>query len=285
MQLAAGAIGLTCAKTGEAEVMPGDDLLIGYPVAPEKLPRLRALARSRQLTVVTDSVEFARGLPGIGTLVEVDIGAGRCGVQTAEDAVAVAKACTDFRGLFYWPSWLGEAGFRAARAKIDAVQAALSRAGLRVEIVSGGSTPGAGRTPLIPQTTEIRPGTYVFYDASSMAAGICMELDCALKVVVTVVSTTVPGQCIIDGGSKTFSNDPTKGVETFGFFPGRRWTMSRMNEEHGYVSIEEPARIGEKVLVIPSHVCPAVNLHDEIWYGRDGRVEGSWRTAARGKIR
>lgn len=286
MQLAAGAIGLTVAKTGEAEVMPGDDILIGYPLTAEKLPRVLEMARQRRVTVAVDSVEIARGLPGVGTLVEVDIGAGRCGVQSPEDAVAVAQACSDFRGIFYWPSWLGEDGFRLAGKKIDAILAALQRAGFAVPIVSGGSTPGAGKTPMIPQTTEIRPGTYAFYDATSVATGCCTEAECALRVLVTVASTSVPGQCIIDAGSKTFSNDGTKGQTTFGRFVGKRWTMSKMSEEHGHVSLNgEGAKVGEKLWVIPSHVCPAVNLHDEIWYGRDGKVEGKWTVAARGKIR
>jgi D-serine deaminase-like pyridoxal phosphate-dependent protein len=286
MQLAAGAVGLTVAKTGEAEVMPGDDILIGYPLTSEKLPRVRELARRRRVTVAVDSVTIARGLPGINTLVELDIGAGRCGVQTPEEAVTVAKACTNFCGVFYWPSWLEESGFKAARTRIDATLAALRAAGFEVPIVSGGSTPGAGKTPLIPQTTEIRPGTYVFYDATSVATGHCAESDCALRVLVTVASTSVPGQCIIDAGSKTFSNDGTKGASTFGRFVGKSWTMPKMSEEHGHVALNgEPAKVGEKVWVIPSHVCPSVNLQDEIWYGRDGKVEGKWAVAARGKIR
>src|SRR5688572_12828274 len=144
MQLAAGAIGLTVAKTGEAEVMPGDDILIGYPLTAEKLPRVQAMARTRNVMVAVDSVTTAKGLPGVGTLVEVDIGAGRCGVQSPEEAVAVAQACTDFYGVFYWPSWLDESGFRAARGKIDATLATLKQAGFEVKIISGGSTPGVG---------------------------------------------------------------------------------------------------------------------------------------------
>jgi D-serine deaminase-like pyridoxal phosphate-dependent protein len=104
-------------------------------------------------------------------------------------------------------------------------------------------------------------------------------------VLTTVVSIAVPGQCRIDGGSKTFSSDPTRGSGTFGHFIGRRWTMRKMNEEHGYVEIQEPAHVGEKVWVVPSHVCPTVNLHDEVWYGRNGLVDGSWKVAARGKVR
>jgi len=286
MQLAAGAIGLTVAKVGEAEVMPGDDILIGYPLSAEKYPRVRELARTRRITVAVDSVTIARGLPGINTLVEVDIGAGRCGVQTPEDAVAVAQACTDFQGLFYYPAWLDDAQFQAGANKIEATLAALKAAGFEAKIVSGGSTPGAGKTPLIPQTTEIRPGTYVFHDATGVATGYCTEADCALRVLVTVVSTSVPGQCIIDGGSKTFTYDATKGAPNYGRFPGRPWTMPRMTEEHGHVALNGgSAKVGEKLWVIPSHVCPTVNLQDEIWYGRDGKVEGRWGVAARGKIR
>lgn len=285
MQLDAGAIGITVAKIGEAEVLPGDDVLVAYPLVKAKLPRLKELAAKRRVKVAVDSVDIARGLPGIETLVEIDVGVGRTGAQSPEQAVEIAKACTDFQGLFYWPSWLDEQGFRAACEKIDSVIKALSKAGFESKIISGGSTPGAAKTPLIPQTTEIRPGTYVFYDASSLEAKICTEDDCALRVLTTVVSTSVPGQCVIDGGSKTFSSDQTHGSGTFGHFIGCPWTMRKMNEEHGYVEIHGPARVGEKVWVVPSHVCPTVNLHDEIWYGRGGKVEGSWEVAARGKVR
>jgi D-serine deaminase-like pyridoxal phosphate-dependent protein len=289
LQLDAGAIGITVAKVGEAEVLPGDDVLVAYPLLQAKLPRLRELAKSRRVKVAVDSVDVARDLQGIDTLVEVDVGVGRTGAQSPEQAVEIARACSDFQGIFYWPSWLDEAGFRAACVKIDAVLAALTRAGFEAKIVSGGSTPGAAKTPLIPRTTEIRPGTYVFYDASSLAAQLCDEGDCALRVLTTVVSTTVPGQCVIDAGSKTFSSDQTVGAGTFGHFIGRghAWTMRKLNEEHGYVEIggEGRPRVGEKVWVVPSHCCATVNLHDEIWYGRGGRVEGSWRVAARGKVR
>ncbi|HVR71490.1 MAG TPA: alanine racemase [Vicinamibacteria bacterium] len=286
MQLDAGASGITVAKIGEAEVLPGDDVLVAYPIMPEKLPRLRALAESRRVTVVVDSVEAARGLPGIGAMVEVDIGVGRCGVTRPEQVVEIARACGDFRGLFYWPSWLDEEGFRKARTSVDEHIGALEAAGFGVPIVSGGSTPGAGKTTLIPATTEIRPGTYVFNDASCVANAVATLEECALRVLVTVVSTAVPGQCLIDGGSKTFSSDPTVNVGTFGLFPEHPdWTMRKMNEEHGYVKIGSPPRIGQKVWVVPSHVCATVNLHDKIAYGRGSKVEGAWKVAARGRVR
>ena len=290
LQLDAGAIGITVAKVGEAEVLPGDDVLVAYPLLQQKLPRLRELAKRRRVKVAVDSVGVARDLRGIATLVEVDVGVGRTGAQTPEQAVEIARACSEFQGVFYWPSWLDEAGFRAACTKIAAVLEALAAAGFEAPIVSGGSTPGAAKTPLIPQTTEIRPGSYVFYDASSLAARLCVEADCALRVLTTVVSTAVPGQCVIDAGSKTFSSDQTVDVGTFGHFLGHSWTMRKMNEEHGYVETHPrdgdlPPRVGEKVWVVPSHCCATVNLHDEIWYGRRDRVEGSWRVVARGKVR
>ncbi len=290
MQLEAGAVGLTVAKIGEAEVMPGEDILIGYPLMAEKLGRLREFASRRKgrVTVLADSPDAARALAGagVGVLVEMDVGVHRMGVQSTADALAVAKAAgSQFRGVFYWPSWLDLEGFKHARTMLDETVGALEAGGFRCEMVSGGSTPGADKTPLVPRTTEIRPGTYVFYDVNSLSTNLCALEECALKVLVTVVSTAVPGQCIIDGGSKTFSSDATINKGTFGTFPGHQWTMKKMNEEHGYVTIESPAKVGEKVWAIPSHVCPTVNLHDEIHYGRNRRVEGSWKVAARGKVR
>jgi D-serine deaminase-like pyridoxal phosphate-dependent protein len=254
MQLDAGAIGITVAKVGEAEVLPGDDVLVAYPLVKAKLPRLRELAKTRRVKVAVDSVAVARDLEGIETLVEIDVGVGRTGAQSPDQAVEVAKACSNFQGIFYWPSWLDEAGFSAACVKIDAVLDALSASGFEAKIVSGGSTPGAAKTPL-------------------------------LRVITTVVSTSVPGQCVIDAGSKTLSSDQTVGAGTYGHFVGRPWTLRKLNEEHGYVEIHGPARVGEKVWVVPSHVCPTVNLHDEVWYGRGGRVEASWKVAARGRVR
>src|SRR5688572_12073726 len=110
LQLDAGAIGITVAKIGEAEVLPGDDVLIAYPLVKAKVPPLRELAKKRRVKVAVDSIEVARDLAGIETLVEIDVGVGRTGAQSAEQAVEIARACSDFQGIFYWPSWLDEAG-------------------------------------------------------------------------------------------------------------------------------------------------------------------------------
>src|SRR5256885_8481986 len=108
MQLDAGAIGITVAKVGEAEVLPGDDVLVAYPLVKAKLPRLRQLAKTRRVKVAVDSVDVARDLEGIETLVESHVGVGRTGVQRPERAVEVAQACSAFQGLVYWPSCLDE---------------------------------------------------------------------------------------------------------------------------------------------------------------------------------
>jgi len=281
MQLAQGAIGITVAKLDEAEALPGDDVLVAYPLTPEKAARARAFLKSRRLTVVVDSVEGARAVEGIPALVEVDVGFGRCGVQTPEAYEEVAGACRPFRGLFYYPAGLDEKEYPAIGSK---VKACLDRRS--GELVSGGSTPGAARTPLVPGTTEIRPGTYAFHDAGTVSRGLATADDCALRVLVSVVSTAVPGQFIVDGGSKTFSFNPTKIVGGYGDFVGRPWRLDKLNDEHGFVKVQGPApRVGEKLWVIPGHVGTCMNQHDRVWYGRAGRVEGTWRVAARGGVR
>src|SRR4029077_13935147 len=120
MQLDAGAIGITVAKVGEAEVLPGDDVLVAYPLLRPKLPRLRALAKKRRVKVAVDSVDVARDLQWIDTMVEIDVGVGRCGAQTPEQAVEIAQACSDFQGIFYWPAWLDEGGLRGGGGQIAA---------------------------------------------------------------------------------------------------------------------------------------------------------------------
>lgn len=281
MQLALGARGLAVAKIGEAEVMPEAEVLVAYPVIPAKVPRLHALAKTRRVMVTVDSVEAARAAGDFEALVEVDVGFGRCGVQSPRDYEEVAAACARFRGLFYHGGGFDAAAMTRAA---EIIRACLARR--PAEIVSGGSTRTASMTHLIPETTEIRPGAYVFNDAGLVASGIAKREDCALRVLVSVVSTSVPGQCVIDGGSKTFSLNATKIVGGYGDFVDRPWRVEKMNEEHGFFPIEPgTARIGEKLWVIPGGAGTCVNLHDEIAYGRNGQVEGKWRVAGRGRTR
>jgi D-serine deaminase-like pyridoxal phosphate-dependent protein len=314
MQLAHGAVGLTVAKVGEAEVLAGaglDDILVAFPVmGDEKLRRLAEIASVRRVLVSLDSEAAAQELSRavaakgavIGVLVEFDAGAHRCGLDPGPDLVALAKAIEKlpglkFRGLmsFFGNVW-GMPEQRRAEAERVAERlcrglAAFRAENMPVEIVSGGSTPSAEFAHLIPGLTEIRPGTYVYNDLNTYYQDACALEDCAVRVVTTVVSTAVPGRAIVDAGSKTFSSDllgsgPKSGYGYVVEAPDA--PIIKLNEEHGHLDIaksQHPFRVGEVVTVIPNHVCTTVNMHDEIFTLRQGEVVGCWKIAARGKVR
>jgi D-serine deaminase-like pyridoxal phosphate-dependent protein len=138
--------------------------------------------------------------------------------------------------------------------------------------------------------TEIRPGTYIFNDRNTMLQGVAEEEDCAAVVLVTVVSKAVPGQVIVDGGSKTFSSDPCVAGHTgFGLIKGDpEAVFAAMNEEHGFIDISRSTRhysIGDKLAIIPNHICATVNLQNDIFFSRNETVESVCPVAARGKLR
>jgi D-serine deaminase-like pyridoxal phosphate-dependent protein len=202
-----------------------------------------------------------------------------------------------FRGLMtYFGNVWGSKEERRAEAlmvagRVERALAAFREAGPEVEIVSGGSTPSAEFAHLIPGLTEIRPGTYVYNDLNTFYQGACRLEDCAARVVTTVVSTAVPGRAIIDAGSKTLSSDllgsgPKSGYGYVVDAPDA--PIIKLNEEHGHLDITRSAHkfyVGEVLTVIPNHVCTCVNMHDEAFTLRNGMAVGSWRVAARGKIR
>ena len=140
-----------------------------------------------------------------------------------------------------------------------------------------------------PVTTEYRPGTYVYNDRSLVARGACGWEDCALSVLATVVSVPAPNRAVIDAGSKTLAMDPSASHPGHGFVVGHpEATIARLSEEHGVVLLppgEEGFRVGDRVEVIPNHVCPVVNLQDQLVILRDGRAVDTWDIAARGKVR
>src|SRR5688572_7371930 len=143
-QLELGARGVTVAKLSEADIIPGDEVLIAYPLAPDKLPRLRELAKRRKVITTVDSVEAARALGDIDALVDVDVGFGRTGVQSPAAYAEVAAACRRFRGIFYYPASFDDAGMRRAGQIIRGCVA------LRpAPMVAGGSTFRLAQTPLI----------------------------------------------------------------------------------------------------------------------------------------
>jgi D-serine deaminase-like pyridoxal phosphate-dependent protein len=313
MQIDAGCHGITVAKSGEAEMMINagmDNILLAYPIfGTAKLGRLATLAKKNKITIAIDSAVTAESISQaahatgstIDLLVEIDVGMRRCGVATPEDAVSLAKAINNlpgvrFAGLNLYPGhiWVPPAEqaepLRKVSEKLASVLERLSQNGFACEIVSGGSTPTAYQSHLIAGLTEIRPGTYVFNDRNTMGVGACSLANCALRVLVTVVSNAVSGHAIIDGGSKTFSSDRwlSGGKEGFGLvIEHPEILFESMSEEHGHLNLSaSPHRllIGERLSILPNHVCSCVNMHDRIWYHRKGVVEGSWKIEGRGLV-
>lgn len=312
MQVEYGASGLTCAKIGEAEVMADagiEDLFIAYPIwGEQKLRRLLALAQRCRLTVAFDTPEVADGISRaahqagqeIRALVEIDTGTGRCGVAPGEQLLGLCRKVADlpglkFAGIMTYQGYVGgspsqrEALMKEENEKVEEVLAELSNAGLECEVVSGGTSPSLFLSHFLPAVTENRSGTYVFNDRNMVSSQAVTWADCAMRLAVTVVSDAVPGQIIIDGGSKTFSGDRCGAWEGFGrVVEDPDLLFLKMNEEHGYVrrnGSTKPHPIGERLHVIPNHVCTAMNMHDEVWVHRNGEVQDRWEIAARGKIR
>ena len=312
-QLASGAAGLTVAKVGEAEVMLGaepPDLLLAYPViGKQKHERLMSVAAKTDLTVSLDSLEAARELSTaaqragirVGVLAETDVGMGRVGVQPGQPLLELGCGISklpglELRGIAFYPGHIrtnSEEGLRALDQLGEVVEQnvdAFREAGLPVTVVSGGSTPALFESHRVNGMNEIRPGTYIFYDRNTVACGGCTFDDCAATVMVTIVSTARKNGFIIDGGSKTFSSDrlATGADNNFGLIreaPAAQFFQ--MNEEHGYVDLGDSAgsfRVGDRVTVIPNHVCVAVNLHEQIYGVRGGEVEQVWKVEGRGKL-
>jgi D-serine deaminase-like pyridoxal phosphate-dependent protein len=312
-QMAAGAVGITCAKLGEGEVMADagvPDILVAYPVVGEaKLRRLAALAGRVRLSVAFDSLEVAQGLSRaareagveIGALPETDTGMGRCGVAPGEPLIDLCRRVTDLPGLRYRGimTYQGHlwgtaderaAGLRAEDERVCRLLEALDGAGVRPEVVSGASTPNLFLAHLLTRVNENRCGTYVFNDRNTVSTGAVSWDDCAVRVAVTVVSTAVPGQIIVDGGAKTFSTDrlaPNGGPGFGHVVEDPSLNLVKMSEEHGNLSLGNGRsyRIGDRLHVVPNHVCMTMNMHDEVFVHRDGEVVGSWRVAARGRVR
>ena len=315
-QLRLGAVGLTCATPREVEVMGDvtDDVLLAYPpVGRAKLARLMAATTGLRFTVAIDSTEVAQGLAAIaeqaarpvGVYVEADLGMRRVGAATPDACVALASFVTEsswleYRGIAFYPGHIRERvadqGPKLAQLGDDLgrVIDALRAAGLRPPVVSGGSTPAAWRMHEVPGITEVRPGTYVYNDRTTAATDACEWDELALTVLATVVSTAVPGQAVIDAGTKALGREPMA-ARPGGADPGYgalldrpEVTVQRMSEEHGILDLSRtqwrPA-VGDLVRVVPNHACIVVHLNDTTYGVRGEVVETQWAVAARGRDR
>ncbi len=313
MQVRAGAVGVTCAKIGEAEVMASAGLedifiancLIGAP----KMRRLVALAkRTPKLSISVESMECARAASEafeaagmtLEVLVELNAGADRTGKEPGDivdfaNQVAQLPALEIVGVMGYGSNFAYTRrgheellkGAAEEAAFIGAVAADLAKAGHRMDRISGGSTPTAGRYKKGCGLTEIRSGTYLLNDMNQVDIGSCTIEQVALSILATVVAHPTPDRAIIDAGTKSLDQQVGQTSDGYGWLrdvPGA--VVYKINDEHGFVGVSEAQRdleIGEKVRVIPPRTPTAVNLYDYLYAVRDGMVEDVWRIVARGK--
>jgi D-serine deaminase-like pyridoxal phosphate-dependent protein len=300
-QVDLGAVGVTCQKLGEAEIMADAgiaDIFLPYNIVGEqKRARLLALAERVTLAVTLDSeatleglaVTFRDAAKPLSVLIECDTGMGRAGVQSPAEALGLARRVANtkglvFKGLMTYPA----AGAVEANAAWLAEAAALLAAeGLPAEVVSNGGTPDLWRSAEVKAATEHRPGTYIYLDRFQVARGVGGFEDCALHVLTTVVSRPTETRAILDAGSKTLSSD-TMGMEGFGRIEGYPEAVIRsLSEEHAIVDLSACARkpvVGEKVRVLPNHACVVSNLFDKVaLVDADGHAEME-RVDARGRV-
>jgi len=308
LQVDGGAAGITAGNVGEAEVFAAagfDDIFIAYPIwaSGTKGQRIRRLAETTRLRVGVDNVAAIEALADamgdeperLEVVVEIDCGARRSGAppEVAGDlALTARKRGLVPVGVYTYPghgSASRDAPKRAAQDQHNALTAAVrsfADVGVAAAVVSAGSTPTAAFSTS-SVITEIRPGEYVFYDLDNLRLGACTEDQIALFVAATVVSDWVPGQVILDVGTKALGREgnPERG---YGGIAGRQAVLARLNEYHGFLTVppdESRPSVGTVVPVVPNHVCPVVNSFDElIMTDSEGTTPQRWPVAARGLL-
>ena len=304
LQLEAGAVGITVAKVSEAEVMERagiKDIFIAYPVVGrDKLIRVMRLNRKCRLIVGVDSMECAKSLSDIAdgqsieVRLEIDTGLKRTGVspeKSLDVALEVSRlknirltGIYTFKGLTYRGAFTPDSGLAAGEeaAIMADIKAKFNLAGLGIIDVSIGSTPTAIPASGCTHITEVRPGTYVFYDYMNVKLGVCTLDDCAAMIRTTVVSIPYDNLVVVDAGSKSICPDiPLKTnpyqFESYGYvvqYP--HLMLSRLSEEHGMLYVPENSDkpgIGEVISIIPNHICPTINLYDYLFMEKDGEVK------------
>lgn len=310
MQRAAGAVGVCCAKLGEAEVLAAggiDDILITTPVVgASKLARLMTVANQAKIAVVVDNAEnvaeLARAAYTAGVrldvVIEVDVGQHRCGVQPGVPAVALARAVSEqrwlnFRGLQGYQGSIQmiasfaerKAATKAAHALLAETAAAVRNAGILVGVLTGGGSGTSVIDAVEPGLTEIQPGGYIFMDSRykmiEWDSG-SVPFEQSLSLLAGVVSRPAPDRAITDMGMKAVSSDG--GLPVPVNVPGA--TFSFGGEEHGELSWNGspcPLALGDHVRFWPTHCDTTVNLYDQYVVHRGNDVVDVWPIPARGR--
>jgi 3-hydroxy-D-aspartate aldolase len=317
-QIALGAVGMCCQKVSEAEALVDGgvlDVLVSNEVAgAAKLARLAALAGRAKVAVCVDNadnvheIEAAAAKAGakIGVLVEIDVGAKRCGIAPGEPAAELAALIAAspnlrFAGLQAYHGSAQHAREASARrdhiaravGMVEETLGALRKRGLEAQIIGGGGTGTYEHEAASRVYNELQCGSYVFMDADYARnkradGGFFDTYEHALFVYATVMSAPSPERAILDAGLKAFSFD--SGMPLPWKLPGA--VYHRPSDEHGILDVSESSvrpKRGDKVLLVPGHCDPTVNLHD--WYvgvrglgNGKGRVEVIWPVAARGAV-
>ena len=295
LQLQAGAIGIVCQKLGEAEVMVDagiTDILIPYNiVGARKVERLVRLRKRATIAVALDSETTARGIsnlagePEIPVLIELDTGGNRCGVQSPEAALELARKVVQLRGLRFqgimtYPSQPKAEPFLTRTRRL------LEDAGIEVPVVSGGGTGSEAVSKQIG-CTETRIGSYVFEGMRRInhSDNPPNPITCAERMIVTVVSAPTPERIIVDGGQKTFASYPPIPYGHIVEHPDAR--INGMSVEHGHIDVgdcDHAFQVGERISIIPQHQGMTTNLHDTAYAVRNGVVEAVWAVAGRGRV-
>ena len=309
LQLAAGARGLTCAKLGEAEALLPSGVrsmfiahsLVDRRHAPriaalqEQLDDLRVAGTSAAQVEALDALARGAG-KRLSVMMAVDTGLGREGVRNLSEGKALAgriraSAHLELSGLYTHEGHLYGAApaDQAARTQVvidrlvemrDALSGSLS--------LWPGCSVSARRAASSGRVQAVRPGAYVFGDLHlSKTCAVMQPEETSLHVLATVVDKPEPGLALIDAGSKTFSSDRTaEGVYAIAS-DGRDLTVARVNEEHGFVRGRDvdSLAIGERIKFTPAHVCPVINLVDEVTVTQEDRVTETWPVDARGRNR
>lgn len=317
LQLQLGAAGIAVAKVGEAEIMASNgicDIFIANQIAgTRKLQRILKLMDQALISFGVDSpehiAECASVFAGTGhrarILIEIEVGENRSGIIHETDYVELLKAIkatpeVEFLGIYSHDGNSYEAPDLAACHTIAHTAqertlrfSRLAEAqGMPCRVVSYGSTPTLmNAVTLLEGITEIRPGTYALMDASQANAIGTLE-HCAATVLATVISRPTPERVILDVGAKGLTMQSrtkgicaTPGLGTLLDYPGVY--IDEVFDEHAIIysqSFRDAVKIGDKVRILPVHICPVCNLYDTAWLVDGGSVIEELAVSARGKL-